>query len=107
MLFILSLIIGCGGISEEAYTEQSISLSCERAIECYDEKTLKMMGWTDQATCEESLTALVDAGEDVECEFDSKAASACLDEYAALSCDDIMAGTMGASCDDVCPVAAE
>ena len=51
--------------------------------------------------------AMVDEGQGTEdtgdiCEFDAEAASTCLDEYQALTCDDLSSGLTPDTCSTVC-----
>ncbi len=98
----IALTTACG-ITEDEYAEEFINIFCDLAEECYDEITLTALGFS---TADECVDLYSDLGEDTggedTCEFDSDAAQTCLDEYSALTCDDLNAGTTPSACALVC-----
>ena len=102
------LVAGCGSLTEEEFAESFWDTTCDLMFECTSAEEIEAAGafWMfgeDAAACK----ALTDEGEGTEdtgdtCEFDAEAASTCLDEYQALTCDDLTAGTTPDTCSTVC-----
>ena len=103
----LSLLVACGP-SKESYALDSVAIACDKLLECGGEEGLAILGYDSVEACKTELQAQVQDELDAEAEsgddscpnYDSSKASACLDEYAAMSCD---AETTPTSCDEVCP----
>ena len=103
----LSLLVACGP-SKESYALESVAIACDKLFECGGEEALAVLGFDTveacktelQAQVQEELDAEAESGDDSCPNYDSSKASACLEEYAAMSCD---AETTPTACDEVCP----
>lgn len=101
MIGAISLMAAC--LTEDSFTDQYQIETCDLAIECFDDVTLEFLEWETAQDC-------LDAGDEAEgddddaeeCDFDAAMAQDCLDEVAAISCDDYVEGVSMDSCADVC-----
>jgi hypothetical protein len=92
--------------SKEKFARQSAELTCEKLDECLGSEALTLLGYTDVDDCKQQAgdEAEESAADDEECtDYDGKAASSCLKDLEATSCDDLMNGVFPDSCMDVCP----
>lgn len=97
---LLTVLVGCG-VSEEKFKSESISISCEKMVECAPEMG-EYLGFSDQASCEEVFNEAV-AEDESTCTYDASKAQACLDEMSATTCEQFTSGEETASsCDSVC-----
>ena len=109
------IIAACGStMTQDDFTAESISITCDQVFECYTEEELALFGGmfgesaSECVVLMEALMAEAETdpkAETVECDFNAEAAQTCLDEGAAMSCDDVKTGTSPAACADVCTAA--
>ncbi len=107
------LLVACGGVTEEEFTDQAWGMTCDLTFECTTAEEIEAAGdwWifgADADACkalldeaEESEDTAAAGGEEAEetCEFDSDKGQACLDAMAELDCD---AAESPAACGDLC-----
>jgi ABC-type glycerol-3-phosphate transport system substrate-binding protein len=114
LAFSAVLLAACGGMTEDQFSDNMMTATCDMVFECTPAEDIEAAGeyWFFGADSAECMTIMTEAseGEDtgdatVECVFDADAASACVDETNAMTCDDFSAGTYPAICQDVCVVA--
>ena len=76
--------------------------ACEKVYDegCYDEDQLELFPWDDVEDCIENKDP--DVALDAECDFAAREARDCVEETAALSCDDFQGGRFPDSCHVVC-----
>ena len=106
-----AFLIGCG-VSEDQFEDEYLQATCDKLFECTDSADIEAAGdfWffgADSAECYDILTSgdtVADTGsseEEAECSYDKSAASECLADYEALSCDDYAAASFPESCNNV------
>jgi len=94
------LLVACGGITEEDFSDQAWGITCDLTFECTTAEEIEAAGdfWifgADADACkallddaEESEDTAAAGGEETDtCEFDSDKGQACLDAMAELTCD--------------------
>jgi hypothetical protein len=100
VVFTGAVLVGCA-MSEDAFSDAYETSYCARAIECYDDATLEVMGWADEADCLSFLDEAADDDDDAPvCTYVADFAQDCLDEVDAVSCDDFLTGTWMDACVD-------
>ena len=114
MLFVAlsGLLVACGGVTEEEFTEQVWGMTCDLTFECTTAEEMEAaetMGVWIFGDDAEACKALLDAAEEsadtgstdagTTCEFDSDKGQACLDAMAEMSCDST---DSPAECGDLC-----
>jgi len=107
-----SLLVACGGMTEDKFQTELVSATCDKIFECTTAEEIaaldSMSAWTFGDTPEECSAALNEPVEDQQydtgyvsdCDFNKDMANACLEEYALLTCDDLITGAP--SCEKVC-----
>jgi hypothetical protein len=101
---------GLGGVgyTEEAFADDFFDVLCDQFLACYDETTLGYMGITDKQSCLDLYnTDGETTGETVDCVYNADKAKECVNDYGALTCEELLAGTYPASCNEACPVEEE
>ncbi len=100
LLGAIGLMVAC--MTEDKFETDYTNEVCSLWFECADDATLELLGWTSEQDCvDASETADDDDADEVVCTFDDKAAQDCLDELAAVTCDDFLVGSGYSSCMDV------
>ena len=100
--------VGCGSdspMTEETFVNGYIDITCDKMVECLGAALMEAEGFGEDAG--ECAVILAAQGSDTgsnTCggEWDAGMASTCLDEYEALSCDEIMGGETPDACYLVC-----
>ncbi len=90
--------------TEASFTEQYDQAFCDLNFECLDAVILEFYGWETTQDCIDAREEDAEAepgGMEV-CSFDSEVAQACLDELAAVSCEDYRENIGFDSCSDTC-----
>lgn len=85
--------------NESNYEADYTEASCAKTFECYDEAQQENLLWEDEDTCIDQRDEK-DISED--CEFNSGAAQACVEETQAMSCQDFYDGRWPTNCEIVC-----
>lgn len=85
------LMLSACAMSEEEWSTERLSASCELNYDCTPEDEHQYLPWDDLDDCKtpaegDALT--------VDCPFDAKVAEDCLAEWQELSCDDFRSGNM-------------
>ena len=99
-LAVLSLggLLSCG-YSEESFQDDYAVAWCDKAQEC---DWLDLLGWTPDE-CLEDLSGMSDTGGvDYECDFQSDAAKACVEETTSVTCESFLSGEGTPSCSEFC-----
>jgi hypothetical protein len=105
------LLAACGGMTEDQFSDNMMVASCDMVFECTSAEDIEVAGdyWffgADSTECQAILTEASENGEtegtEEECVFNADAASACVDETNAMSCEDFAAASYPAICLDVC-----
>jgi len=108
LLGILALGLYNCGLSPEAACKEIITTTCQKLIECTGDAAKKLMPYLkDQASCETEFNKKNDCAEPNAACKDGKTYSAsqagkCIDDYKALTCEEMKAGKKLTSCDTVC-----
>ena len=103
----LVVLAGCGGASPVDQCKEAAATSCKKLFECWTteaDRTRLMLGASAEA-CTKTAQARCEPPA-VLCEkpkvWDAAAASACVTEFAALTCTALRAGTTPSSCSNTC-----
>jgi len=116
LAFSAVLLAACGGMTEDQFSDNMVAATCDKIFECTSAEDIELAGayWffgADSIECQAILTDDSEAGDtgssDNECAFDSGAASTCLDETKAMTCEDFASGNYPAVCQDVCDAEVE
>jgi hypothetical protein len=101
---LLSTVLAGCGMSEEDFSTQSIEITCQKFVECFDAEAIALLGFTNEEECIDLYTTAAEEAEtDDSCEFDGSKGQDCLDAWEAVTCEDMNAGTYDVSaCDDLC-----
>ena len=113
-LFLSSAFLAAcgGGMTEDQYADKMIAASCDKIFECTTAEEIEAAGefWIfgdSSADCQALFdTAQADdtGGSESTCDFNAEAASACVDETEAMTCEEYAAGTVPDVCADVCDI---
>lgn len=110
----LALVLSaCGGTSPSAACNDAATAACDKMYSCYtgaELDAIKMVYGADAAACASTLKTQQNCAAKTDtttaCEsgktYDSAAASTCISEFKALSCDALKGGMTPASCNTVC-----
>lgn len=107
------LLVACGGVTEDEFSDQAWDMTCDLMFECTTAEEIEQaetLGvWIFGADAEACKAVLDEAeesedtagGDDTEtCEFDSDKGQACLDAMAEITCETIQEAPE--ACTDVC-----
>lgn len=82
----LLLLLAACGPNPPKFIEKVVELDCDYIQACEDDAILTFTGWNDRATCISDAVLRWEDRTSGECEYDKKAAKACLkalEDYAA------------------------
>jgi hypothetical protein len=97
-------VLACGGPGDPVSAcDDAVQAVCAKLYRCNDATTIqKTLGYTDEGDCETKAEAAANcstAGCPLGTKYQSNNASACIDDYQNLACDDTTTPT---SCSEVC-----
>jgi hypothetical protein len=106
---LLALLAACG-ISPQEACKQSVVVTCQKLVECTPEAAKKLLpALKDQASCEANFNTQSGCNKENPCgdgkTYDAVAASACINEWKAVTCTDVENGKSDdktPSCSKVC-----
>lgn len=100
--------IGCGTSPTQA-CKDVVATTCKQIFTCYTSSEIdliKTIFGESESACVTKLTASSNCEREEPCEggkkYDAAAASTCIADYKALTCEQLKGGTSVASCEKVC-----
>lgn len=107
-----SVFFACGA-SPEQLCKDAVNIQCDKFFECATDEQKELLKAAYGETAAECKTKLVETAKCAERKdtatacpdgqtYDAAAASKCVSDYSALTCDDLNAGTTPDSCDNIC-----
>jgi hypothetical protein len=106
------LLLGCGGPSAMQLCRDSAGARCGKLFECYTSAERTSFGLTGtESDCtklgQDACSPAADGGSSAsQCEapksYDTEAAGECLEQFKAVTCEAVRAGSFPASCNRVC-----